>query len=175
MDRYYGFNKFSIFYLVKCKIFLSAPLIPATVTPVCYKAKNNQYASFTAPHKGRIKYIKLQHVSGGINCSTVTKGGIGLSNWGCLHTSYREDHILTVVTNTKDQIIFPIIENSTSTFKFRIPGAFHNDDELILTRDEPLTVHKNEEMRIWNTQDLYIKYEDDNTGTHCIFVFLKYC
>ena len=162
--------------MVKSKKFrFSAPLVLSSLRPVCYKAKNNQYASFRIPHKGRIKYIKLQHVSGGIECSPAPLGSLGLSNWGCLHTSYRDDHILTVVTNADDQIIFPIIENSTSTFKFRIPGAFHNDDELILTRDEPLTVHKNEEMRVWNTQDLYIKYEDDNTGIHCILVFLKYC
>uniref|UniRef100_A0A7M5VF26 Uncharacterized protein n=1 Tax=Clytia hemisphaerica TaxID=252671 RepID=A0A7M5VF26_9CNID len=42
------------------------PFIPPTLTPICFEAKNNQYASFTIPLKGKINSIKLQHASGGI-------------------------------------------------------------------------------------------------------------
>ena len=50
-----------------------------------------------------------------------------------------------------------------------------NANELTLNPDTPVEVHRGDEMRVWQTEDLFKWYEQDNSGEHCINLFVKYC
>ncbi|XP_066918466.1 uncharacterized protein [Clytia hemisphaerica] len=155
--------------MVEC---YESPLLPVTAGPICYKGRNNQYASFTIPHKGKVKDIKLQHVSGGIECSEDI-GSSGASYWGCHHYVFTSTDILTLITNNQNIPVFPPI--SQGVIKFTIPGTHIDSDEIVFTPSSPVAVQKGEEFRIWNTEDLYDSADGDNPGTHCVHVLVKFC
>uniref|UniRef100_A0A7M5X9N9 Uncharacterized protein n=1 Tax=Clytia hemisphaerica TaxID=252671 RepID=A0A7M5X9N9_9CNID len=148
--------------------FFTSPLQKVTIEPICYGTKGSSFASFNVPQSGRIKYFKLIHVSGYVSCSNVN----GNSTWAC--KVMEPSTVLTGITNTNNQIIAPpgIHDNG----KFQIQGVNHmNDRELILPAKSSIEVKKKEELRIWYTEDLVDYKEQDNIGTHCIHVLLKYC
>jgi len=145
---------------------------PVTVQPICYEPKNTKYAVFRVPYNGKLKSIKLVSVSGGIECST-DMDSYGPSRWSCNHKVFTDDDFLTVVTNNQNEVLVP--KGPYETYKFKIPGQDKNGKELLLVAENPIGVQSRDELRVWNTEDLYKTYEDDNVGRHCVHVYVKYC
>ena len=149
-------------------IFL-AELTLITPTPICYTAKNNGFASFNVTHTGKIKYLKLVHVSGG----TVCTGNHIFTKWGCPYGNYQVNDIFVVTTNEANQIIFPTVSHTNTLI--RMEEAHRDANELIQRPDFPVDVQENQKFRIWYTEDLYNYAESNNYGTHCVRVYARYC
>ena len=77
------------------------------------------------------------------------------------------------MTNDQNQVLVP--KGPYETYKFKVPGQDKNGKELLLKAENPIEVQTGDELRIWNTEDLYDIYETDNSGRHCVQVYVKYC
>uniref|UniRef100_A0A7M5XJE7 Uncharacterized protein n=1 Tax=Clytia hemisphaerica TaxID=252671 RepID=A0A7M5XJE7_9CNID len=150
-------------------VIYKSELTPLTPTPICYTPKNSGFATFNLPFTGKIKYLKLVHVSGGTVCSVNHL----YSKWGCTFGNYQVNDIHVVTTNELNQIIFPTVTHAGTVV--RMEGADRDADELIQRPDSPVGVSANQKFRIWYTEDLYDLSESNNYGTHCIRVYAEYC
>ncbi|XP_066931033.1 uncharacterized protein [Clytia hemisphaerica] len=140
-----------------------------TPQPICYQGNNKKYAAFKVKHDGLIKYFKLIHINGSIECMPGSTG-----RWGC-SPLFTTDWVMTIMTDADNQIITSTtLEGSHDVFQ--IPNFDgENSDHLTFTSDDPLRVVVGDEFRVWHTQDLNDFKADNNFGSHCIQVYAKYC
>uniref|UniRef100_A0A7M5V386 Uncharacterized protein n=1 Tax=Clytia hemisphaerica TaxID=252671 RepID=A0A7M5V386_9CNID len=155
--------------MVECYL---SPVSPITTTPICYQGKNSKYAPFKIPYNGDVKYVQLHHLSGGIECGTGS-GSYGKSFWGCDHASHVSDQIFTVITNNKNEVLFPTVNGRVHYIHMQ--GTHINANELTLKPQKPVEVQRGDELRVWHTEDLFKLHERDNSGEHCISVSVKFC
>ena len=155
----------SIFYFR----FSTAPFELLTSEPICYTGKDNGFASFTIPQDSRVKAFKLVHVSGAIYCSGPSVGKKPISTWGCNHWAFAEDRFLTMISNANNRVIIPPEKISL------VPGQDKYGKELFLKADEPLEFRRNEELRVWHSEDFHNVTTHDNTGLQCIRVYAEFC
>ncbi|XP_066929032.1 uncharacterized protein [Clytia hemisphaerica] len=145
---------------------------PKAVTkqPICYRAKGNGYATFRMPDKGAVQSVTLIHVSGKLQCFRTQS-----TNWGCDSTTASGPHdILVSVTDDQDTVIFPDRAVGVSGF-IMIPGVDLNSQELTLESSSPYVIQEaNQEMRVWNNQDLIDTSESNNSGEQCVHVVVNY-
>lgn len=141
----------------------------------CYGSRGDNYASFKAPYAGKVKSIKLTHVSGGVSCYENSPP----SPWGCnvpdFPEFYKPTQFKTVITDNTDKVIFP---SNHVEFKYIIPDSHYlTTKALILKSDVPFKVVAEQEFRIWYGEDLGTRWEHDNDPNvlHCVKVDLMYC
>lgn len=145
-----------------------------TTNPVCYRGKGTSPGSFKVPQSAQITEVKLVHVSGHIKCGNSLPG----SYWAC-GCCYKTDTVLTLVTDANNNPLFPSRKFKTQVghSEISLPGFNHLSPELVLPspNDGPLVqVSKGDILKIWFGED-FVKYADfNNSGQHCVHVFLKY-
>ena len=141
-----------------------------TSKPVCYGARDDNPAIVKTKRKGFIKSIKLQHVSGQLECSI----GNSFTYWGC--EVYNPDQLLTVLTNSANSILFPPVGNYTLgvSLTYTLKGYNHLSKELIIPAQKPVMINQNEILKIWFVEDLVKHKFGDNSGKHCVHVFAIY-
>ena len=131
-----------------------------TPKPICYGAKDDQFASFKLPRNGYVKSIKLQHVNGTSYC--------GHNLRGFWHCSGKNKKFRLIFTVNRSKRIYPV--NGYN------PDVPKNADEITL---DFLNVRKfygkkDREIQIWYNEDFYNKSEHDNSHIHCVNVYLMY-
>ena len=140
--------------------------------PICYGAKNDEYATFKIPHTGSIKSVKLTYVSGRLDCNTDQNDYI----WGCHNSPYSSgtDAVMLSITDTQNQIIVPKGQMNSRGF-ITVSGIDSRSNELILELDSTYEVQElNQELRVWYNQDLLDTGEYNNSGELCIYVTINY-
>ena len=142
----------------------------------CYRSLGDGFASFQAPNAGKVKSIKLSHVSG-VSCAKFRPS----TRWGCAF--FKINQFQTTITDSTNKAIFP--SERTATFNYIVDGGNKiTTKEVILTSDVPYSVKEGDELRIWYGEDLlahldpvaYSARSADNDGdiSHCVKI-LKYC
>ncbi|XP_066921747.1 uncharacterized protein [Clytia hemisphaerica] len=149
--------------------FFTSQLQKANIRPICYGTHNNSYGTFKIPLTGRVRYFHLVHVSGYVDCNRYTAG---TSKWRCGENA---DDVFTGITDTNNIVLAP---TGTQYYggRYVVKRPDHlTDGELNLMTDTNVEYQQNQEFRIWFMEDLINFTEEDNEGTHCVDVFIKYC
>ena len=132
-----------------------------TKVPTCFGAKGDTPASFKLPRDGPIKAVKLFHVNGYIKC----KHGSGYF-WGC-----KSGQMNIEIADSFRNGLF-----AKGRSFYTLPGYGLVSDHIVLNFKGFVEFNgkKNEELKIWITEDFYDASEYDNLGTHCVMVYLMY-
>ncbi|XP_031571629.1 uncharacterized protein LOC116305795 [Actinia tenebrosa] len=133
--------------------------------PVCTGAKNNSFGTVTIPFNGKVKRLKLVHVSGGVSWS---HGSNWAGKWGdTLFNDDLEIH-LTDINNTRvaPPTGYPGLHSSGRYYT--IENTTVMSPELIFpTFVSRYTLTEGKTLRIWYGDDLYDYMESDNYGQTC--------
>ena len=141
-----------------------------TSSPICYGAIHDSYATFQVKRSGKIKAIKLQHVSGSLTCKGVNPED--MSYWSCISNPKES---ATGITNNEDTPIFPASFGTGSLLEIED----HQIPEIILRTGDLQTPYydavKGEILKVWYYEDFIKGSDHDNSGTHCVNVNALYC
>ena len=145
--------------------------------PVCFKGRGGKYGVFYISKSGLLKTMKLVRKSGSIKCNPNDPA----SYWGCTYRGYKNNSLMTIITNAKKEAILPSAEElkkvvgCNKKHAYSLNGTNHTSPELIF-RDLPkkVSVSYNQEMQIWYGQDWSNCAEVDNTGETCVDVYAWY-
>ena len=144
-----------------------------TTNPVCYGARGSSPGSFKVTQSAQITEVKLIHFSGYVKC------GVNLpeSYWACA-CCYKTDTVLTLITDANNNPLFPSRQFNTRIGhnEISLPGFYYKSLELVLPSPigPPIRVSKGDILKIWFGED-FVKFTDsNNSGQHCVHVFLKY-
>ncbi|XP_066920916.1 uncharacterized protein [Clytia hemisphaerica] len=145
-----------------------------TVQPICYKPSYRSPALFRLPMTGKISSIKLEHVSGYISCSIRKEK----SYWAC-GCCYHSTSVLTLITDAKDNPQFPVqnYETRVGHKEFTVPGFNQMSKFLVLPapKEDPLYYgRKDEVLKVWFGEDFVSWATTDNSGEHCVHVWVNY-
>ena len=110
----------------------------------------------------------MVHVSGEIECKAVNTAG--LSMFSCVN--YEQYIYVTITTNSKAEIFLPSNITFRRNQKYELPGYDYYSDEVIWFGYNH-KVAKGKILKIWHTQDYADSTEHDNSGTHCVDVYIK--
>ena len=80
-----------------------------------------------------------------------------------------------MISNANNQLIIPTKTSDPDKIRLLVPGQDKYGKELLLKADEPLEFRRNEELRVWHSEDFYNVVEVDNSGTQCIHVYAEFC
>ena len=131
---------------------------------ICYESKDEKPGKVVMKTEGLLIGIKLVHRSGYLNCGESPRHQ---SRWGC-HGVPSQPEVMTVVTNDNKGIIF----NYTARSLYGVNGK-KSDEIVFLDTDTPIYASKGMEVQIWYTQDLKDFTEHNNSGVHCVDVYVK--
>ena len=136
---------------------------------VCFAAKGDKPGKFRLNQDGAVYAMKLVYRSGYVGCS-----GVGTaSHWGC-NNSGSQKHIGVLVTDNKNEIIFPKVEINSSGF-YRLPGYNLNSSYVAFTDfSTPMYGRKGQDLYLWYGEDFYDSTEADNIGATCADVYAKF-
>jgi hypothetical protein len=140
--------------------------------PICIGTRNNAFGKVFAPFDGKVKTLRLVHISGGVSIgSTYTP-----HNWG--GNSPRPSEIQLVVSNKDNTRIIPpqgYALKSEAKVIYEAPGFTFDGPELVFPPlSPPLVVTKETEFRIWFGQDFTDFSEYNNIGETCANVYVLY-
>ncbi|XP_066927449.1 uncharacterized protein [Clytia hemisphaerica] len=142
-----------------------------TTSPVCYKGKDSSPGFFTIKDAGSIAFVKLQHVSGYIAC-----GERLVSRWAC-GCCYKENTVLTLITDSQDRPLFPdnVFETRVNHKEILLVDFDHMSNELVLPTSQGVQkVNGGDVWKIWFGEDYVDWAEFNNSGEHCVHVSLFY-
>ena len=142
-----------------------------TTSPVCYKGKGSSPGFFTIEDPGSIALVKLQHVSGYISC------GEGLRSYWACGCCYKTNTVLTLITDSKDNPLFPdnVFETRVDHKEIPLANFNHMSNELILpTSQGEQKVNAGDVWKIWFGEDYVNWAEFNNSGEHCVHISLFY-
>ena len=127
--------------------------------------------------------MKLVRKTGGIKCSSVAPE----SYWSCASQTYSKNTLMTIITNSTGNALFPPIgdmealvgasvpANCAKKHFYSVDGIHGKSLELVFRHlSSTLLLSKGEELQIWNGQDWSGCYEGDNTGQTCVDVYAWY-
>ena len=144
--------------------------------PVCFGTRDNQYGALRIPKSGRLKTIKLIYKSGGVQCNEDDA-----TYWGCDYKDYGDNGLLTVITTANNETVMPPVEDLKSSTVcnrdfWSLNGTTRTSPELVFPDlSVPLSVSRNQELKIWYTQDMYDCSEDNNSGSKtCVDAYAWY-
>ena len=81
-------------------------------------------------------------------------------------------HLLTFVTDTSNEIIFPLVSKIKP---YKISGIWSNSTELIFNNlAVPVRVSAGQQFRVWYGEDLKDVSEHDNGGETCMDSYALY-
>lgn len=114
----------------------------------------------------QITAFRLVHKSGQIKCAQ----SVPYSNFGCKSDPHK---ITTYITTENNTILAPLLpfnnEFSTDSYAFTLTGYSKNSPEIIM-QSKPTYFQENEDIHIWNSEDLYSSGNSDNDGQVCVDV-----
>ena len=142
-----------------------------TTIPVCYKSRDDQHGSITIKRSGTILAFKLEHISGELKCNDYSS-----SYWG-MHSWAPEKAISTLITDTNKNIVAPKTDYTPADYQtFTIPGYSHKSPELVMEVPGTLgyEVTEGDVFWIWYGEDFFDGTEPNNSGEHCINVYVKF-
>ena len=115
--------------------------------------------------EGLLKGIKLEHISGDLTCSTTPQRR---NLWGC------DTNVMSVITDSNNEVVFPA--NIDNPRGFKVPGFDARSSQILVYTNHayPNFFMKDQELRIWYTEDLNDYTTSDNSGTHCVKVYAKF-
>ena len=130
---------------------------------MCFGAKNNTFGRFEVEFSGSINAVKLVHLNGMVSCA----GNSG-AKWACR----KAGKILRVfITDASNTIIVPRAQDRS----YKIPGYNSSSSEIIITDiPNPLYLSSGQDLRLWFGYDLFYHDEDNNNGTLCTNVLVRY-
>ena len=137
---------------------------------MCFGAKNNLFGTFEIRQSGDIYNLKLDHLSGAVNCNGNIKPG---TKWGC-NGEDLNNKLNVHITNESNARIFP--PNSSVNFDeylfYKLPGFDQNSAEIVFDFfPVPLSVTTGQRFRVWYGEDLVNRGEGNNVGNPCIDVY----
>ncbi|XP_066920074.1 uncharacterized protein [Clytia hemisphaerica] len=158
----------------KIPIIVKVGYAKVTVQPICYKPLGRSPALFKLPMTGKISSIRLEHVSGYISCSSRKEK----SYWAC-GCCYQSTSVLTLITDAKDNPQFPVknYETKVGHKEFTVPGFNQMSKFLVLpSPKEDLLYYgrKDEVLKVWFGEDFVPWATTDNSGKHCVHVWVNY-
>lgn len=133
--------------------------------PVCTGAKDNSFGTVTIPFDGKVKRLKLVHVSGGVSYSQGIKWA---GNWGDTFRANRLEIHITDINNTRvaPPSGFPGLHHTGRYYT--IENITVMSPELIFPTFVPrYTLTEGETLKTWYGEDLYDYSERDNYGRTC--------
>ena len=123
--------------------------------------------------QGLLRGLKLKHRSGYLDCATDADAH-SRTLWGCWTST---DFILTVITDSHQNIVFPdpkiVTNNSYYRYTMRGYGSKTSKYLTFVDLKNPMYVEKGTKLRIWYGADLNDHTESDNSGKHCVDVYAK--
>ena len=129
---------------------------------MCFGAKNNTFGRFQVEFNGSINAVKLVHVNGKVSC------GNSWAKWGC---NPGREKLRVFITDASNTTILPKPEAGS----YKIPGYNSSSSEIIITDiPNPLYLPSGQDLRLWFGYDLFDYDEDNNNGTVCTNVFVRY-
>ena len=149
-----------------CNVYLDNGAWELQTGKVCYKAKGKNYGVIRLKREGMLRGIKLEHISGDLTCHISVPHKTSL--WGC------STAVLTLITDTNNQVIFPANIGNTKLPKVPVYDAKTSQILIYTNFAYPSFFVKGQELRIWYSEDLYDQHTDDNSGTHCIKVYAAF-
>ncbi|XP_044181596.1 uncharacterized protein LOC122962518 [Acropora millepora] len=130
--------------------------------PVCFGAKNNTFGRFQVEFSGSINAVKLVHLNGKVSC------GNSWAKWAC---NPGVEKLRTFITDASNTTILPRAKNRS----YKIPGYNSSSSEIIITDfPNPLYLSSGQDLRLWFGDDLFDHHENNNNGTVCTNVFVRY-
>ncbi|PFX17043.1 uncharacterized protein LOC111341409 [Stylophora pistillata] len=146
-------------------------LYKLNLSPVCFSARGNQFATVTMPFTGKLAAMKLIHRYGYVTCHR--HNPVGWSHWGCGHL---KDYVNVVITTSRNIIILPpdqFLKFNHQAGKWsKVPGYGADSHELILSFfTSPRSVRRGQQLRVWYGEDLMGWTEGDNGGRVCFDVY----
>ena len=143
-------------------LLIESPWRRLNSAPVCFGAKNNTFGRFKVEFSGSINAVKLVHLDGKVSC------GKAWAKWGC---NPGRKKLRVFITDASNTIIIPKPEGGS----YEIPGYNSSSSEIIITDiPNPLYLSSGQDLRLWFGYDLFDHDEDDNNGTVCTNVFVRY-
>ena len=129
---------------------------------MCFGAKNNTFGRFQVEFSGSITAVKLVHLNGKVSC------GKSWAKWAC---NPGVEKLRTFITDASNTTILPRAKNRS----YKIPGYNSSSSEIIITDfPNPLYLSSGQDLRLWFGDDLFDHHEDNNKGTVCTNVFVRY-
>ena len=148
------------------------PWLKLNSAPVCFGAKDGNFGSFNASTGGNLMKIKLVHLYGYVTC--LVGHDNYWSHWGCGYHLFNgnPDYTDVSLTTESDAILFPPSQIVRSDKWTLVPGYNSRSPEIVMSiYDTPVAVTKDQELRVWYTEDLMNGHEHDNGGRVCADVF----
>eukprot|EP00111_Clytia_hemisphaerica_P004211 TCONS_00012033-protein len=140
--------------------------------PTCYSAVDpNKFASAVLPKAGRLKYIKLVHVSGMASCRSTEYVN---SRWGCDPVIPADSYTsFTIITDADKNNIYP---PGPKYWKYLMSPEFDEfADEFVFQPDTPYPVLENQEIRVYHSEPHFDETNNgNNIGDHCIDILVEY-
>ena len=146
-------------------MFVSVPSwLKVNTKEVCFGARGNSYGTFFMPQNGDISSFKLVHLRGRVSCGRADRS----SNWGC----EAGVKLATFLTNASNDIVFP---PGAEIKQYELSGIWSNSTELTFNNlTVPMRVSTGQQFRVWYSEDLKDKSEDDNGGETCMDIYALY-
>ena len=142
---------------------------------VCYEAKDS-HGSFRVTKPGLIHTFKLVRRRGSLKCASENPATF----WGCLHPSYGDRTLSTVITY-ENKSVLPLAEyrryDDCTKYSYKIKGIGVDSTELLFNRlPSPISVSNGQEFKIWYTEALLSekRCDNDNSGEICVDVYALY-
>ncbi|XP_029194043.2 uncharacterized protein LOC114959993 [Acropora millepora] len=143
---------------------------------ICFQPRGDTHGDFTIKESGVIHTFKLVHQKGTISCYPKTKRNY----WGCLHKSYGDRTLVTVITFTNDTVL-PLADYARNTgspcgyYSYKIEGLGVHSKELVFNPlPTSLRVKTGQKFRVWYGGDLVNCGEKTNEGETCADVYAWY-
>lgn len=152
--------------IVTCERFpvsLEDSWLKLNSVPICFGGSSGVFSMRTFY---QITAFRLVHKSGQIKCAQ----SVPYSNFGCKSDPHK---ITTYITTENNTILAPLLpfnnEFSTDSYAFTLTGYSKNSPEIIM-QSKPTYFQENEDIHIWNSEDLYSSGNSDNDGQVCVDV-----
>ena len=145
-------------------LLIESPWRRLNSAPVCFGAKNYTFGRFKVEFSGSINAVKLVHLNGKVSCRN------SWAKWSC---QPGKDKLRVFITDASNTIILPNYRTIDNWYK--IPGYNSSSSEIIITDiPNPLYLSSGQDLRLWFGNDLFDHNEDNNNGTVCTNVFVRY-
>ena len=145
-------------------LLIESPWRRLNSAPVCFGAKNNTFGRFQVEFSGSINALKLVHLNGKVSCG---------KSWAKSSCTPGAEKLRVFITDGSNTIILPNYWTIDNWYK--IPGYNSSSSEIISTDfPNPLYLSCGQDLRLWFGRDLFDQIEDNNNGTVCTNVFVRY-
>ena len=126
-------------------------------------AKGDSFSTITMKVSGYLKSLRLTHKDGLLTCSIYSPKE-NSAYWGCKNQP--DFRMMILVTKMNNDVIMPRkdLVNFNSYMAYDLPGYTVDSDEIVFDGADYIKVEKDEQLRIWFSEDLMKYTTSDNEG-----------